>query len=400
LRPRVLSIDNLEDVKEAFRALNVSSEGIDIMSPKAIYRLVKVTGIDSRAANIIKQEMLARGGEAAAPWELYKLDSRKIDMILMGTLRQFDVLCQKLALQPFGLPQLAEDIKKSLNNYTKSPPTIEAGRFKLDLSLKTHIMGILNITPDSFSDGGRFFDYSIAVEQARQMVLDGADIIDVGGESTRPGAEPVTLEEETNRVVPIIKALSSELNIPISIDTYKPEVARRALDAGASIINDISGLRDENMVELVAERGVPVIIMHMRGTPQDMQLNPTYEDVVAEVIDWLDKQAGKAVVAGVSKDKILVDPGIGFGKNMGHNLELMKRLSEFKSLEYPVVLGTSRKTFIGAVLDLPVEERIEGTLATVVYGITQGANIVRVHDVKEAARASKMTDVLIARENK
>ncbi|MBE0446555.1 MAG: dihydropteroate synthase [Actinobacteria bacterium] len=367
------------------------------MSPKAIHRLIKIAGVDSRAANIIKQEMLSRGGDAAAPWELYKLDERKVDIILMGTLRQFDELCQKLALQPFGLPRLAEGINKALYNYAKSLPTIEVGRFKLDLSARTHVMGVLNITPDSFSDGGRYFGHTTAVDQARQMVLDGADIIDIGGESARPGAEPVTSEEEINRVVPVIKELAGELDVPISIDTYKPEVARRALDAGASIINDISGLRDDKMIELAVERCTPVVIMHMQGTPKDMQLKPSYVDVVAEVADWLDGQAEKAATAGLPRDKILIDPGIGFGKNLEHNLELMRRLSEFRSLGYPVVLGTSRKSFIGTVLDLPVEERIEGTLATIIYGVTQGVSIIRVHDVKEAMRASRMTDAIMGR---
>lgn len=399
MKPRVLNIGTLEAVKEALRGLKVSPQGIDIMSPKAIHRLIKITGIDSRAANIVKQEMLSRGGEAAAPWELYKLDSRKVDMVLMGTLRQFDELRQKLAQQPFGLPQLAEDISNALYNYAKVPPVIEAGRFKLDLSARTQLMGVLNVTPDSFSDGGRFLSYTTAVERARQMVLEGADIIDIGGESTRPGAKSVTLEDEVNRTIPVIEELAGELDVPLSIDTYKPEVARRALDAGASIINDISGLRDDGMIELAAERGIPVIIMHMQGTPQDMQLKPSYADVVAEVIDWLDGQAEKAIIAGLPSNKILIDPGIGFGKNLEHNLELIRRLSEFRSLGYPVVLGTSRKSFIGAVLDLPVEERVEGTLATVTYGITQGANIIRVHDVKEAVRASRMTDAIIGRDH-
>jgi dihydropteroate synthase len=397
LKPRVIHIDTMEAATEALKELKVSAKGIDIMSPKAVHRLVKIAGVDGRAANIIKQEMLSRGGEAAAPWELYKLDSRKVDMILMGTLRQFDELCQKLSLQPFDLPKLAENIRKALYNYVKRPPVVMAGRFTLDLSARTHIMGVLNITPDSFSDGGRYFGYATAVERARQMISDGADILDVGGESTRPGAEPVTLEEEIRRVVPVIEELASELDVPISIDTYKPEVARRALDAGASIINDISGLRSDGMIELAVEKGVPVVIMHMQGTPRDMQLNPSYVDVVAEVTDWLGRQAEKVVGAGLPEEKILVDPGIGFGKNRGHNLELMRRLSEFKSLGYPVVLGTSRKAFIGAILDLPVEERIEGTLATVVYGIAQGVHIVRVHDVKEAARASRVTDAIMGR---
>ncbi len=375
--------------------LDASQQGIDIMVPKAIHRIVAISDIDSRAANIIKQEMLSRGGEAAAPWVLYKMDLRKVDMVLMGTLRQYDALCEKLILQPFGLKVLARQIKDALGNYDKRPPVIEAGRFRLDLAAKTTIMGILNITPDSFSEGGRNFDFTVAVEQAKRMVDDGADIIDIGGESTRPGADPVGLDEEIRRTIPVIEALAGEIGVPLSIDTYKPEVAKRALDAGATIINDISGLRDETMVGLAIERNVPVIIMHMKGTPRDMQQNPVYEDVVTEVAAWLDTQAQNVIAAGLPSEKILIDPGIGFGKTRDHNLEIVRRLSEFKSLGYPIVLGTSRKAFIGAVLDLPADERVEGTIASVVYGITRGANIVRVHDVKEVARACKIADAII-----
>lgn len=395
LRPRVLCIRNPEDARKALKGLDASAQGIDIMMPKAIHRIIKISDIDSRAANIIKQEMLSRGGEAAAPWVLYKMDLRKVDMILMGTLRQYNALCEKLALQPFGLKALSRQIKDALNNYDKRPPVLEAGRFRIDLAQKTAIMGILNITPDSFSDGGRHFDYSVAVEQGRRMVEDGADIIDIGGESTRPGADPVSLEEELRRTIPVIEKLTGELDVPISIDTYKPEVARRALDAGATIINDISGLRDEKMVALAVERNTPAIIMHMKGSPRDMQKNPTYTDVVAEIADWLDQQAQQAIQAGLPGEKVLIDPGIGFGKTLEHNVEILRRLSEFKSLGYPIVLGTSRKAFIGAILDLPADERVEGTIATAVHGISKGANIVRVHDVKEVARACKLADAII-----
>ncbi len=397
MNPRVIRIENQESAEEALRSLKVAAQGIKIMSPKAIHRIIKISGIDARAANIIKQEMLSRGGEAAAPWDLYKMDKKEMDMILMGTLRQYDELCHKLDMQPFGLPRLAQKIRETLENYSKSLPVLSMGRFTLDLSSRTHVMGILNVTPDSFSDGGRFFDPAAALEHAQQMAADGADIIDIGGESTRPGAEPVTLEEELRRTVPIIEKLSGELDIPISIDTYKPEVAREALDAGAVMINDINGLREEKMVELAAEKDVPVVVMHMKGTPRDMQKNPTYEDVIAEVCNWLGDQAKRAVQGGLSKNRILIDPGIGFGKTLEHNLEILRRLAEFKSLGHPIVLGTSRKAFIGAILGLPSDERVEGTLATVVYGITQGANIVRVHDVKEVARACRIADAITDR---
>ncbi len=392
--PRVIHIDNIETAQEELKSLRVAAQGVKIMSPKAIHRVIKISGIDARAANIIKQEMLSRGGEAAVPWDLYEMNKKEVNMILMGTLRQFDELCRKLDMQPFELPKLAQKVRKTIENYNKKFPILNLGRYTLDLSLKTHVMGILNVTPDSFSDGGRFFDPAVALEHARQMVADGADIIDIGGESTRPGAEPVSLEEELRRTIPVIEKLSGELDVPISIDTYKPEVAKEALGAGAVMINDISGLRDKKMVGLAAEGDVPVIIMHMKGTPRNMQKNPTYEDVVAEVCNWLGVQVEGAIQGGLSASKILIDPGIGFGKAFEHNLEILRRLAELKSLGYPIVLGTSRKAFIGAILDLPLNERVEGTIATVVYSITQGANIVRVHDVKEVVRACRIADAI------
>lgn len=395
MKPLVKTISSAGEAARELRDLHVSGPGIDIMAPKATHRVLKIFNIDSRGANILKQEMLSRGGEVATPWEALKMEVSRVDVIIMGTLRQYEELCGKLQHQPFGLRAVSREIMAVLSNYDQASPKLEAGRFLLDLAAKTHIMGVLNITPDSFSDGGRFFDRELALEQARRMVEDGADILDVGGESTRPGAEPVSLDEELRRVVPVIETLAGEVGVPVSIDSYKPEVVRAAVDAGASIINDINGLRDEKMVALCAETGLPVITMHMQGTPRDMQQNPTYSDVVKDICEWLDIQAEAAQAAGVARDKILIDPGIGFGKTKEHNLEIIARLPELKSLGYPVVLGTSRKAFIGAILDLPSDERIEGTIASVVSGIGRGAQIVRVHDVKEVARAVRVTDAIV-----
>ncbi|MBI4733662.1 MAG: dihydropteroate synthase [Rubrobacteridae bacterium] len=338
--------------------------------------------------------MLSKGGEVATPWALYKLDPGTTEILIMGTLRQFDDLCAKLKLQPFGLAKLSRMIKSVLSHYDISLPILQAGRFSLDFSMKTHIMGILNLTPDSFSDGGRYMSPEAAIDYAIKMVEEGADIIDIGGESTRPGAEPVDAQEALKRTIPVIEALVSELDVPISIDTYKPLVARTAIEAGAGMINDISGLRDNNMIELALEKGVPVIVMHMKGAPGNMQVDPVYGDVVGEICDWLDDQTQKAISAGLMRENILIDPGIGFGKTFDHNLEILSRLSEFRSLGYPIVLGTSRKAFLGALLDALPEDRLEGTIATVVQGISNGANIVRVHDVKQVARACKVVDAV------
>jgi len=268
--------------------------------------------------------------------------------------------------------------------------------FSLDFSNKTYIMGILNVTPDSFSDGGRFFDPASAVHRGIQMAEDGADIIDIGGESTRPGADPITIEEELRRTIPVIEALAKEIRIPISIDTCKAEVAKNALDAGAEIVNDISGLRyDPRMPEVVAEYKAPVVIMHIKGTPKDMQKAPVYEALIPEIMDYLREGIRIAMEAGIPEDKIIVDPGIGFGKGFEHNLEIIHNLCEFTLLEKPLLVGPSRKAFIGRILgDVPSGERLEGTAAAVAISIFNGAHIIRVHDVKEMAKVAKVADAI------
>jgi len=266
----------------------------------------------------------------------------------------------------------------------------------LDFSQKTYIMGILNVTPDSFSDGGQYFDKSTAIKRAIQMVEDGADIIDIGGESTRPGSQPLAIEEELRRTLPVIEALTKEINAPISIDTYKSEVAKRALDAGAAMVNDISGLRfDPEMPKVVSAYKVPVVIMHIKGTPKDMQKNPVYEALIPEIMDYLRDSIRSAKESGIAEDMIIIDPGIGFGKTFEHNLEIIHSLYNFTLLEKPVLVGLSRKAFIGKILgDVPAGERLEGTAAAIAISIINGANIIRVHDVKEMIKVAKVADVV------
>jgi len=256
-------------------------------------------------------------------------------------------------------------------------------------------MGVINVTPDSFSDGGRFFQAEQAIQQGLRLVQEGADILDIGGESTRPGSEPVSLEEELNRVIPVIEELSKQVRIPISIDTYKAEVAKKALQAGAEIINDISALRfDPEIVNIAREFGCPVILMHIQGTPRQMQENPVYQDVVGEIKTYFQQQIAYARQNGLDESRLIIDPGIGFGKTLEHNLEILKGLSRYQELGRPILIGVSRKSFIGKILGLPAEDRLEGSLAAMTYAILQGANIVRVHDVKESVRVAKMTDEL------
>lgn len=275
-----------------------------------------------------------------------------------------------------------------LNIHRKWP--IQAGKYTINIGEKTYIMGILNVTPDSFSDGGDFVDIETAIAHARQMIEEGADIIDIGGESTRPGFAEVTEEMELQRVIPVIQRLSKEINVPISIDTYKANVAEKAIQAGASIVNDVWGMqKDPRMAEVVAQYNVPIIMMHnQNGTEYSI-------DIMEAMCEFFKKSIDMGIKAGIKRENMIVDPGIGFGKTAEQNVEVMARMGELNDLGCPILLGTSRKSFIGKILDLVPKERLEGTVATTVMGIIQGADIVRVHDVKENARAAKVADAIV-----
>ncbi len=267
--------------------------------------------------------------------------------------------------------------------------------YSLDLDSRTSIMGILNVTPDSFFDGGRHFQTNTAIRSGIEMARQGADIIDVGGESTRPFSDPVPLEEELKRVIPVIKALSREIDLPISIDTYKSQVARKAIEAGASMVNDISALRfDPEMGSMVASANLPIVLMHMKGTPRDMQVNPVYKDVVEELMGFMADSIENAVDFGIKRDFVIIDPGIGFGKSLEDNLRILKALQKFSSLDSPILVGTSNKSFIGKLLDFPAELRRNGTLASITACVLNGANIVRVHDVQAAREAVIIADAI------
>ncbi len=259
-------------------------------------------------------------------------------------------------------------------------------------------MGILNVTPDSFSDGGRFTQHKIAVDHALKMIDNGANIIDIGGESTRPGSLPVSENVECDRIISIIESIKKiNSRICISVDTYKSNVAKKAIDAGADIVNDISGLTfDKDMVSLLSGKDIPIVIMHINGKPKTMQKNPTYNDLIEDVKDFLSNQAKIAERNGIKKSHIILDPGIGFGKTFNHNFTILRRLNEICSLGYPVMIGPSRKAFIGDALCLPPDQRLEGTIATIVAGIMNGARIVRVHDVEEVRRAVTIIEKILA----
>jgi dihydropteroate synthase len=273
--------------------------------------------------------------------------------------------------------------------------TISIGSRRFDFEKRTAVMGIVNVTPDSFSDGGLFFDTEKAITHGLKLVQDGADLLDIGGESTRPGSASVSMQEELNRVIPVIRELSSRSDVPISIDTTKARVAETALDAGASWVNDISAMTfDPDMAPLVAQRRVPVVLMHTADRPKTMQLTFQYDNVVEEVYSYLAERIGDAVMAGIRETDIVLDPGIGFGKSVLHNIELIRGVKRLAELGRPILMGTSRKSFIGAILDLPVTERLEGSLAALAASCLYGASIIRVHDVLESVRVCKMCDAI------
>lgn len=385
-----MEIRSEAEARAALTRIGSDPGGIKVMIPKALHKVIKVENVAVQAAQILKQEMLAKGGEAAVHKGVIGCSIDRCDVLLMGTKRQYNLLCRKLQAQPFRLKEISQELLKCLENHPGfATRNLQCRGYDLALGDQTLVMGILNITPDSFSDGGKFNDLDHAVEHALEMVNRGADIIDIGGESTRPNAEYVPAGEEIARVLPVIKALVKRVNVPISVDTYKAAVARAALAAGAHMINDVWGLQaDPEMAGVVAEFDAPVIIMHnQQGTE--------YTDLIGDMFKFFRQSIELATSQGVKPEQIVLDPGIGFGKTTEQNLQVMARLGEFQSLGYPILLGTSRKSMIGNTLDLPVQERVEGTGATVALGIAAGIDIVRVHDVREIKRICVMSDAIV-----
>lgn len=352
-------------------------------------QMVHVESLTVEQARLIQHMMQACGGDAFISTR--HASGGQAEMLLMATRAQLDEALQRIAQEAADLSEVAEEVREvwSLRERLAMRRELVCGKHVLPLGERTLVMGILNVTPDSFSDGGKFVDLDRAVAHARAMVEAGADVIDIGGESTRPGSVPVGAAEELDRVLPVIRALSEHLDIPLSIDTYKAEVADRAIAAGAHLINDVWGAkRDRRMAEVAARRQVPIILMHNREEPR-------YEHFFTDFIRDLRESVQIALDAGVSHDQIILDPGIGFAKSLEQNLEAMRRLDDLVGLGYPVLLATSRKSMIGKVLDLPVEDRLEGTAATVALGVAKGCHMVRVHDVKEMKRVTTMMDAML-----
>lgn len=391
---RLLKLASAEASVLEMRRIGVDPAGIEIMSPKQAHYNLRVEGLSPAQANVLKQDMLSIGGEAAVAKGAASCAITSSGAVVSGTMKQMEVLFDKLSRQSFGLPGVALCMKEAFRNALAPEISIKGRTRSWTVGKKTLIMGILNVTPDSFSDGGLYADPAAALDKALSMVEDGADWIDVGGESTRPGAVPIGADEEERRVLPVIALLAAR-GIAVSVDTTKASVARKALEAGAEVINDVSGLSDIEMAQVCAEHKCGLVIMHMRGTPLTMQSDVFYDDLVGEVYGFLHGRLTHALSLGIDLERISVDPGIGFGKSAEGNLELIRRLGEFRSLGRPVLAGLSRKSFIPKSIGLSSSAaRDAGNLSACSIAVLNGAHILRVHDVAQVSAAVRMAEAL------
>jgi len=396
---RNLQIDSPTAALAVLDKIRVDACGIEAMLPKMRHLNIGMEGVSCRAANIIKQEMLAVGGDAAVARGTVACSIPATDVVLMGTQKQLRRFAEKITRQPFGLSMLAVSVTKFLENIDKQSHILKTARRDITLGDRTLIMGIVNSTPDSFSDGGRYLSTDQAIAHALRLVDEGADILDFGGESSRPGALPVSPEEELARVVPVIEAVAGQVETPLSVDTTKAAVARAAIDAGAEIVNDISSMSfDEQMPAVIAGTGAAIVLMHMRGTPVDMQAGDlTYASLWGEVLRFLAERVAAAQREGIWERRIVVDPGLGFGKSFEDNFKILRDLHECRVLGLPVLVGPSRKAFIGRITGGAPAERSEGTAAAVTAAIMNGADIVRVHDVGTMKKVAAIADAIRGR---
>jgi len=375
------------ELKALLEAAGVDSAGAAYMHRKARARVIRVDGLKAPAAGILKQEMLALGGECANHREVILGRPERCSIHLIADESRLRELPRKLRAQPFGLKGLAERVVALLDDLARRPSRLLHAGGELAFGERPLICGILNVTPDSFSDGGRWLDPEAAVEKGLSLAAEGADILDLGGESTRPGSAGVSADEETNRTIPVIRELARRTDLPLSIDTRKASVAAAALEAGAVIVNDVSALGDPGMARVVRESAAAVVLMHMRGEPSTMQDDPRYADCVDEVYRWLETRLAAAVEAGIETERVVLDPGIGFGKRLEDNTRLIGRVGELHSLGRPIMLGASRKSFIGHLTgEKDPSRRLEGSLAAAARGAEAGVQILRVHDVAATRR--------------
>ena len=395
--PRSLLLTSEKEAVEELKRIGSDPYGIQSMTPKMAHFNLLLEKIECRAANILKQEMLSIGGDVAVARGSVSCSVDFTDALIIGTRKQVLSLAERLSAQPFGLKDISSNLKKAIAYITRDSFQINTPRRSIQIGGRTLIMGILNVTPDSFSDGGRYILPADAVEMALKMEDEGADIIDIGGESSRPGSKRISVEEELDRVIPIIEILSGRIAVPISVDSMKAQVAREAVRAGAEIINDISSMQyDPAMPATVASLDVPVVLMHMRGQPETMQQGDLgYSSLRGEIIGYLRERMEAAAQSGIDPEKIIIDPGFGFGKSLEDNLRLLKYLGEFKILGRPLLVGTSRKAFTARVTGAQDSVRMEGSAAAAAAAVLNGANIIRVHDVGFMKRVALMSDAIL-----
>ncbi len=391
---RSIPIVTLSDAVLELEKIGFPPSRVEQMANETMWLHLKVEGMDRDLVQFLQKKV------RVLPTRLMIQptsadDSREDTLLLSGTPSQIEELASMVENESLELHEFSKGLRSTLSNVKKTRFTIPCRTTTLELGSRTLIMGAVNVTPDSFSDGGAFLQPEKAVGRALEMVEEGADVIDIGGESTRPGSKSVDAEEEMKRIIPVIKAVVAQTCVPVSVDTKKGRVAREGLDAGAQMINDISALRsDPKMAEIVASHDVPIVLMHMRGTPETMQQEIHYGSLIGEISQYLRESIDLASSAGVDPEKTIIDPGIGFGKTIDHNLAIIKHLSQFRFLGRPILIGTSRKSFIGKILNLDVDRREEGTMATLAASILNGAHILRVHNVRNAVQVARITDAI------
>jgi len=370
----------------------------DILLPKMKHLNILIRDVECRVANIIKQEMLALGADAAVARETVSCSIDVTDVILMGTEKQVRSFGDRIQAQPFGLKYLSEKLERILTACKATDYVLCTNRREIHFGKRTQIMGVVNVTPDSFSDGGKYLSTQAAIDRALELESEGADILDIGGESSRPGSDFVSTEEELKRIIPVIRGLHGKVLIPISVDTLKADVAEAAIREGAEIINDISAMTfDPKMTSVIEENQAAVVLMHMKGIPKTMQEGSiVYRDLMGEIVAHLEAQIKNARLSGIREESIIVDPGIGFGKTVRDNLAILRNLSELKIFGRPILTGVSRKSFIGTLTHVEnPAERTEGTAAAVTASILNGSHIIRVHDVERTKKLVSIVDAIV-----
>lgn len=398
MKIELLNIDSVDKIRRQMVSVGVDTKAIDIMDKKALNLVFRIYGCKFYHANLLKQEALSIGMDAAIEKDTITAKTEYTDCLVFGDAKRLLMLSGKLKRQSFEfLRNLGQNLEKYINNLLNQHPLFKYKNKTVDLGKNFLVMGILNVTPDSFSDGGRYNSFDTAIKRCEEMIEEGADIIDIGGESTRPGSEPLEMEEELRRVVPVVKGIKKRFNTAVSVDTYKSAVAKEALECGADIINDISGLNfDKNMLNVLSKSSCGIVAMHIKGTPKNMQKNPVYEHIIPEINKYFGDIIDKTDAAGIERERLVLDPGIGFGKTFENNYTILNNTKSFKIWGRPILIGLSRKSFIGYTLNREnPKERLFGTIGANVAALIRGANILRVHDVRENIEALKLARSII-----